>query len=87
MQYNVSLSVGMKWLKICLLIIGIVSAVVFFVSGILAFMSTYFYSLMFPFFNYLNSIGITDSLRLVIGAISFVIMLISFILYFKIKIS
>ncbi len=42
---------------------------------------------MYPFFNYLNSIGITDSLILVAGAISFVIMLISFILYFKIKIS
>ena len=59
----------------------------FFVSGILAFMSTFFYSLINPFLNYLNNIGITDSLRLVIGAISFIIMLISFILYFKIKIS
>ena len=87
MRYNVSLSVGMKCLKICLLIIGSISAVVFFVSGILAFISTYFHSLMYPFFNYLNSIGITDSLILVAGAISFVIMLISFILYFKIKIS
>ena len=81
------LSDGMKCLKICLLIIGSISAVVFFVSGILAFMSTFFYSLINPFLNSLNNIGIIDSLKLVIGAISFIIMLISFILYFKIKIS
>ena len=84
MWFNKLSIIGKKLAKSLLLIIGSISAILFFISGILGFMSSMFYDLIYPFFNYLNNIGITDSLILIVGIISFVSMLICFTLYFKI---